>query len=224
MTQSDQKTETAGIRPEPAPVLMDRLNGGKGIVHVGDIVTPRTKDDALFKGLDEWIVTKAGDDRWPDGQPLILAKAQGSEALIATSPVRFLLTSHSELQARAQLEGIQEMVKALTPPSGLLVDEEDALAAAAREAIEQHPLEITVRSDWTPICDWNHSSKGSPAEFKILFCFGGPAVRVIGELKAGEPSSVRLEHQDWGTPWTEYKLSDEEQAALLVYCRVFCFT
>lgn len=70
---------------------------------------------------------------------------------------------------------------------------------AARDRISEDPLTVEVRSDWT--------APGEPleaAEFCILLCTGGPAVRIRGELNRGEPSRAWLEFQDWGTPWTQY--------------------
>lgn len=70
---------------------------------------------------------------------------------------------------------------------------------SAREAIQEDPLEVQVRSDW--------ESPGAPleaVEFMILLCTGGPAVRIRGELNRGEPCRAWLEYQDWGTPWTQW--------------------
>jgi hypothetical protein len=91
----------------------------------------------------------------------------------------------------------------------------------ARERIEQDPLSVRVRSDW-------HSPGEDPTdacgEFEILLCTGGPACRIIGDLdESCEPCKARIEHQDWFTPWTEYRLNSEEEAAVLTYCRCFYF-
>ena len=74
-------------------------------------------------------------------------------------------------------------------------DDEDG----ARQRIADHPLSVMVRSDWT--------QPGDPpeaAEFQILLCTGGPAVRIVGELEHGTPCSARLEYQAWDTPWLPY--------------------
>jgi hypothetical protein len=64
-----------------------------------------------------------------------------------------------------------------------------------------------------------------PAEFTILLATGGPACRLIGDLNEhGEPENVRIEGQDWGTPWTELRpTTEEERAALETYARTFYF-
>lgn len=70
---------------------------------------------------------------------------------------------------------------------------------AARDNIQEDPLEVQVRSDWT-----NPGETLEAGEFMILLCTGGPAVRIVGELNRGEPCRAWLEYQDWGTPWTQW--------------------
>jgi hypothetical protein len=99
-------------------------------------------------------------------------------------------------------------------PDGFEFDEE-----AAREAIEEDPLSVEVRSDWyTP-----GSENREPGEYCILLCTGGPAVRIVGDLDNGEPSSARIEHQDWFTPWQELIVNSNDRAALLRYARCFYY-
>jgi len=93
-------------------------------------------------------------------------------------------------------------------------DEEEA-----RQIINEDPLTVQIRSDW-------HSpgEKTEAAEFEILLCTGGPATRLIGELdEYRQPESVKLQHQDWFTPWTDYPLTSEEENKLLDYCQQFYF-
>ena len=85
----------------------------------------------------------------------------------------------------------------------------------ARQNIWEDPLDVSVRSDW-------HSLGGDSgnAEYKILLCTGGPAVRIIGNLNEHqEPETARLEYQDWGTEWAEYPLDSEQEEILLRYAR-----
>ena len=82
----------------------------------------------------------------------------------------------------------------------------------AREAIYEDTLSVQVRSDWA-----SHGADFEAAEFQILLCTGGPAVRIRGALNAyGEPTGAWLEHQDWFTPWAEYH-GDHDDDALLAY-------
>ena len=93
---------------------------------------------------------------------------------------------------------------------------QDDEAEAATTAIYDDPLEVSARSGWQAV--------GEPLEakeYQILLCTGGPAVRVIGDLKEGEPATAYLEYQDWGTYWVEYVEADKE--ILLVYARCFDF-
>jgi hypothetical protein len=106
-------------------------------------------------------------------------------------------------------------LKELEEAAGECKDREDA-----ERRIMEDPLSIQVRSDWYTPGDEDESR--SPAEFQILLCTGGPAVRIVGELGGdGEPSRARLEVQDWFKPWTEYVPADSE--TLLTYARCFCF-
>ncbi len=100
----------------------------------------------------------------------------------------------------------------LTAAAGECESEDDA-----RTRIED-ALSLEVRSDWHAI-----GGESEDSEFCILLCTGGPACRIIGELSSGEPVRARIEHQDWGTPWTEYITTGSDHDALLTYCRVFCW-
>jgi len=89
-----------------------------------------------------------------------------------------------------------------------------------------------VRDGWhTPMYD-----DGDPVEYEILLCTGGPAVRIRGHLdQYSQPSTARIEHQDWGTPWTEDRPTvapnpatitgelNAYQETLLAYARQFWF-
>lgn len=88
----------------------------------------------------------------------------------------------------------------------------------AGQGIQENPLSIEVRSGWRGIGD----KPDGPVEFKILLVWGGPAVQIVGELNNYEPSSPRIEYQDWGTPWTELR-GDINREALLTYCQQFYF-
>lgn len=122
--------------------------------------------------------------------------------------------SHSEQQAKAQLESIIEMV------DNLEKTKTDEKREEAEQVIHEDPLSVQVRTDW-------HDPGGEqekPTEFNILLCTGGPACRIIGELNEyQEPESARIEHQDWFTPWTEYRITAEQEEKVLTYCRQFYF-
>lgn len=117
---------------------------------------------------------------------------------------------HAKDQASAQLESIREMVKAL----GVNGDED------AINVIHEDALSVEVRTGWYEAGQANHKAE----EFKILLCTGGPAVRIIGTLSEhAEPESARIEYQDWGTPWTEYRLTADEERDVIRYASCFYY-
>ena len=87
----------------------------------------------------------------------------------------------------------------------------------ARERIMEDPLSLEFRSGWVSSKD-----EMEPEEYCLLLGTGGPAVRIIGEVRNGEAYSARLEVQDWGTPWTEIVTRGDDHNALLAYARCFC--
>jgi hypothetical protein len=151
--------------------------------------------------------------------------------------------SNAENQAKAQAESIAQMVAALEcdydeltlldASDGTITDYHDGGAEQlaklrdaagncesedeARERIQEDPLEVTVRSGWQ-----SSGEDLEPAEFNILLCTGGPAVRIIGELDDDmQPTRAWIEYQDWGTPWTHLYPMPIEHETLLTYCREF---
>jgi len=89
---------------------------------------------------------------------------------------------------------------------------------AARERIQEDPLDIQIRSGWQSI-----GETLEPEEFTILLCTGGPAVRIVGELdQYKQPCRARIEYQDWFTPWREL-IDGVSHSDLLTYCQQFYF-
>lgn len=92
-------------------------------------------------------------------------------------------------------------------------------ADAVRERIQEGPLSVEVRSGW-----YAPGGDNTPEEFCILLSTGGPALRLVGDLdEHGEPTRAYLQHQDWGTPWTDYYAGEGSGAVLLTYARQFYF-
>ena len=110
--------------------------------------------------------------------------------------------------AQSCLDSIQEISDRLdtNPDDDELLDELRALA-----------LSQEVRSGWqSPGEDF------APTEYRLLLCWGGPAVQVIGELDdVGDPCSARLERQDWGEPWADVVLTEPEADMLLWFAQTF---
>jgi hypothetical protein len=104
----------------------------------------------------------------------------------------------------AELEELEEA-------AGDCTDREDA-----EQRIQEDPLSLQFRSGWA-----NSKEEFEVEEFELLLSTGGPAVRIIGEVRDGEPHRPRLQAQDWGTAWTDYL--DQSTNVLETYCRCFCF-
>ena len=113
--------------------------------------------------------------------------------------------SHSTEQARAQYESIAELVERLREGDDEVMDD-----------IYADALSVRVRSDWK-----NLGADLKAGEFEILLCTGGPAVRIIGDLDEGQPTSARLQHQDWFTPWRD--CHEAREKILLSYASCFYF-
>jgi hypothetical protein len=63
-----------------------------------------------------------------------------------------------------------------------------------------------VRSHWVDV-----GEPLKPAQFCILLSTGGPGLRIVGDLgRFNCPEDARMEYQDWGTPWTEYRAIGSE--------------
>jgi hypothetical protein len=116
-------------------------------------------------------------------------------------------------QACLQLQAIRELVAVYQTVHEKGDDDSEAL-----EEIYGNALSVSVRSDWQTA-----GSRLEPGEYQILLSTGGPACRIVGDLDGDEPTTARLEHQDWFTPWQELSTSAAEQEALIDYARFFSF-
>ena len=88
-----------------------------------------------------------------------------------------------------------------------------------RESILNSALSVEFRSGWYSSLD----DELVPEEFKILLSWGGPALRIIGELDNYGPVNPKLQFQDWGTLWTDFKITEDQQKALNWFCNCFYF-
>ena len=77
-------------------------------------------------------------------------------------------------------------------------------------------MSVDVRSGWT-----RPGEDLTADEFCILLCTGGPAVRIMGELRGGAPRRAWLEYQGRDTPWTQY--FGASSATLCEYAGYFFF-
>ena len=88
-----------------------------------------------------------------------------------------------------------------------------------RESVLNSALSVEFRSGWYSSLD----DELVPEEFKILLTWGGPALRIIGELDNYGPVNPKLQYQDWGTPWIDFKITEYQQNALNWFCNCFYF-
>ena len=89
--------------------------------------------------------------------------------------------------------------------------------------VQQDPLSVEVRSGWYGVMGGSSSGQ-KPAEYCILLGTGGPASRIIGDLdEYGQAENARFEYQDWGKPWTEARVTAEQEKTMLEYAGHFYF-
>jgi hypothetical protein len=87
------------------------------------------------------------------------------------------------------------------------------------DQLREQPASIQVRSGWH-----DSPSDFKPEEFKIELSGGGPATRIIGELdNNGDVWSVQPQHQNWGTPWTDLVLDDQQTIAVKWFASLFYY-
>jgi len=131
-------------------------------------------------------------------------------------------SSDAMQQAKAQLESIVELAVAMETAQtyGEAFFEGETLSFDELEnRAREWPLSVLVRSEWT-----SPGSELTPAEYEILLCTGGPAVRLRGDLSNyGEPETAFLEYQDWYTTWDRIALSADESDALTQFASLFWF-
>jgi len=120
---------------------------------------------------------------------------------------------HAVENAQGHLQSIRELVAkynaSVTNQGGA-----DYKTDAIDEEFHEYPLSVQVREPWH-----NPGETGArPAEFEVLLTTGGPGLRIIGDLNEyGQPTSVALQIQDWGIPWTSMNLLRDDEATLLEF-------
>jgi len=135
-------------------------------------------------------------------------------------------TNHAIRNATGHLESMAEAFEAIAAleagAESVKVDGyEYTDADAVRENLQQSALSVEVRDGWR---NPGEKSEGNADEYRILLTCGGPALRLVGELSEhGEPETAVLEYQDWGTPWTAYETTEEQDDNLLEFARLFYF-
>ena len=133
--------------------------------------------------------------------------------------------NHAERNALAHLETIQEYYAA-TDSQPLRLTDSDTVTIAGetmdrddlQQRIYETPLSVEIRTGWyTP-----GSEPDSADEYKILLSTGGPACQICGIVgEYGDPLTAIIQHQDWGTPWTDLYTDSDQDEALLWFASQF---
>ena len=139
----------------------------------------------------------------------------------------------AKAQARDQLAAIEELVTCVQrayagieessaeDQGDLAVWQQFKAFEEAREAILDSPLSVQVRTDWHGV---GAVEACKPTHYKILLCWGGPAVQIVGTLDDyNQPDSAQLQYQDWFTAWEDYPLTQAEEETLVKYAQQFSF-
>jgi len=110
--------------------------------------------------------------------------------------------------AMAALEALNDGAESAEFDGETFTDPDDV-----QNRIQEMPLSVEVRDGWRA-----PGGESEPEEFAILLSTGGPALRVYGDI-GGEPF---LQWQDWGTPWTTYHdTTEQEDEALQAFVGMF---
>ena len=118
-----------------------------------------------------------------------------------TKPLAPVQQERAYHQALTQLRNIEDMVERLRCTEGCTGEDD------IHEEIIEDPVSVET-----------HKS------YEIMLCWGGPAVRIVGNLdKHTQPETAALQYQDWFTPWTNYPLNNVETDTLIAYASEFCF-
>ena len=130
-------------------------------------------------------------------------------------------TNHALNNAIGHIESMVEDFKKVTYLESLNVttNEDEEKLEEIKESVLNSALSVEFRSGWYSSLD----DELVPEEFKILLTWGGPALRIIGELDNYIPINPKLQFQDWGTPWTDFKITEDQQDALNWFCNCFYF-
>jgi hypothetical protein len=122
--------------------------------------------------------------------------------------------NHAEENANGWADTIVEMYQAYqaldsgdeetAEVDGEEFTDSDEVRVRAQESV----LEVQVRGSWHAPGETDGDQE---TEYYILLSTGGPALRLYGDLNSGQPSGrPRMQHQDWGTPWTDIEPESDE--------------
>ena len=137
----------------------------------------------------------------------------------------FILTTtkrnHALENAIGHIESMVEDFKTVTYLESLNVttNEDEEKLEEIRESVLNSALSVEFRSGWYS----SPEDETKAEEFKILLTWGGPALRIIGEIEENFAVNPKLQFQDWGTLWTDFEITEDQQKALNWFCNCFYF-
>ena len=129
--------------------------------------------------------------------------------------------NHALQNAIGHIESIVEDFEKISYLESLNVtsSEDEEEIEQIKESILNSALSVEFRSGWT-----SNPNELEIEEFKILLTWGGPALRVIGDLNQyKELENIKMQFQDWGTCWTDFEITENQQEALNWFCNCFYF-
>ena len=133
-------------------------------------------------------------------------------------------TNHALQNAISTMETMVENYEngSYIEQSNVTTQDQEEKLEEIRESILNSALSVEFRSGWYSSL-YDRVRIGQPAEFKILLAWGGPALRVIGEIEENYAVNPKLQYQDWGTSWTDLEITGDQQKALNWFCNCFYF-
>ena len=113
-------------------------------------------------------------------------------------------------QAGAYMTAIRELRDRYQAADRLLID-------AIRDEIRDMVLSVETRSGWIPL--GSHPDDHPAGEFLVLLSFGGPSVRIHGDIPL-DPDAIRIQGQDWGTAWEDLRIDDADRMVLVWFAQM----
>ena len=128
-------------------------------------------------------------------------------------------TNHALQNALGHMQSMVEYFEtgSYIESQNVTTNEDEEKLEQIREEILNSALSVEFRSGWYSSLD----DELIPEEFKILLTWGGPALRIIGEIEENYAVNPKLQYQDWGTLWTDFKITEDQQKALNWFCNCF---
>ena len=140
------------------------------------------------------------------GEPVSHAHANAAAHLSTICAAHALATLAQNSIFVDEVDCTVDMVSLIGELSWNAGDGSDALRDAIEQYLQDMPLcveQFAKKSHWSE--DWQLT------HYEVLLTTGGPACRFWYDPSDNE---VRMEHQDWGTPWRELPLDQDDIHAL----------